>query len=50
MIGRDEFALNAVDCDLRTSICVSHRSSLTRYGSSPADAAAVEFPSSVIDD
>jgi hypothetical protein len=27
MIGHDEIALNAVDCHLRTSICVSHRSS-----------------------
>jgi hypothetical protein len=37
MIGRDEFALNAVDCDLRTSICVLHCSSLTPCGN------AVEF-------
>jgi hypothetical protein len=24
MIGRDQIALNTVDCRLRTSICVSH--------------------------
>ncbi|MDT5045729.1 MAG: hypothetical protein QOG75_1582, partial [Mycobacterium sp.] len=32
MIGRDEIALNAVDCHLRTSICVSHCSSPTLCG------------------
>jgi hypothetical protein len=37
MIGRDQIALNAVDCHLRTSICVSHCSSLTPCGN------AVEF-------
>jgi len=37
MIGRDEIALNAVDCHLRASTRVSHCSSLTRCGN------AVEF-------
>ena len=41
MIGRDQIALNAVDCHLRTSICVLHCSSLTPCGN------AVEFPFNV---